>query len=177
MKILCPFKILWKEKTYLFWPISILIFSFSNVLAEMLNGVENSIENAFLGGQVYLFSLSICAPFVTTLALNIIVKKRNRAACTCITIKMISTVLNVFFIFVNVSLWSGLRKDNIIIQIIILVITIIFSTYMFCIQELDNHPDILKECDDETYLDKENTRKNKTSEKEAALSGVGGIKL
>ena len=177
MKFLNPFRLLIKEKTYWFWPIFILLFGFLNIIVGLLSGEKSYILQIFSDGQVYLFSLSVCAPFVTTFALNFIVRRKNKQDYSCITIKMVSILINIIFIIINVSLWNGVHKTTIWIQGIILLLTIIFATYMFCIQELDNHPDILRECDDETYLDKENTRKNKTSEKEAALSEVGGNKL
>ena len=179
MGFLCPFKIVGREALYLLWPVFIVIFGFANILTGFLLGDSGAWSDAFEQGQVYLFAISVCAPFSATHILDIIVKIKNQLKINCVVIKGVSILINVIFIYVNISLWTGIHKNNIIIQLILLALTIIFSFYMFCTQGLDNHPDILESCNDKPYLAKEVGNMDKTlkGSKSNGIEGEGGLKL
>lgn len=183
MSFLCPFKILKKEKLYFSWLVFILIFGFANIIVELLMGEKESVQRAILGGQVYLFSLSVCTPFIAAFALDIIVKKKNKLESQCMIIKIVSILINSIFIFFNAILWVGIYKNSIMIQIIVLTVTIAFSLYMFCVQDLHNHSDILPLCIDKPYLEQERQgmddtlKKSNSIGKETLIDGKDGVKL
>ena len=68
----------------------------------------------------------------------------------------------------------GTYRGNIVFQIIIAVLTTVFSFYMYCISQMDKHETIVGEYDDCEYLKNEKMRMNQTETAADKLVTIDG---
>lgn len=180
-KLLAPIMVVKREKTYLFWAIFVAIFGLINIWAGFLMGELNMIKEAFNEGIMFTFSVSLCAPFCTDVFIEMLVDKRENKKSMFVTYKVITGLLNVVWIVGLCFLWLGKYKGNYILQIIIGIISLLFSFYMYCIGKMERHKDITGTFDDSEYLSEENDRMDEL-ESEAVITNKietdkGDIKL
>lgn len=180
-KLLAPIMVVKREKTYLFWVIFVAVFGLINIWAGFLMGESDMIRAAFKEGIMFTFSVSLCAPFCTDVFIEMLVDKREKKKSMFVTYKVITGLLNVIWIVGLCFLWLGKYKGNNILQIIIGVISLLFSFYMYCIGKMERHKDITGSYDDCEYLLNENDRMDEL-ENEAAMTNKietdkGEIKL
>ena len=169
-----------KEKLYVIWPFGMVVVGFINIIASAILGSDSIFSSAIQNGQVYLFSLSICTPFMVTQVLNNFINVRKEEKSHCQVLKSYTSIINFIVIFISVLLWCGKYKDNTIWQGIILLVAIGLSFFMFCLDEVEKHPDILPEWDDDNYIYKEQERMDEILKKSKDINeikGEGRLKL
>lgn len=180
-KIKAPIRVLHREKTYLFWLIFVAVFGLINVWAGLLMGEYCIVMDAFEEGIVYTFSISLSAPFCTDVFVEMLVDKRERKTSMFVSYKVITVLLNVIWIVILCLLWLGKYKGDFIIQIIIGIISLFFSFYMYCIGKMERHKDITQVFDDMEYLSEENDRmddlENRAGSTDLIETDKGDIKL
>lgn len=159
-KLIAPIVVVKREKTYLFWVVFVAMFGLINIWAGFLMGETGMIKGAMDEGMIYTFSVSLCAPFCTDIFIDMLVDKRRNEKSMFVTYKVIAGLLNVVWIIGLCFLWLGKHKGSYILQIIIGVISILFSSYMYCIGKMERHKDITSQFDDSEYLLEENGRIN-----------------
>lgn len=180
-RLKAPCLVIKREKTYLFWLIFVSVFGLINIWAGILMGQYDMVKEAFLEGIMYTFSISLCAPFCIDFFVEMLVDKREKKISMFVSYKVIAGLLNIIWIVVLCFLWLGKYKCSYIVQIIIGIISIVFSFYMYCIGKMEKHKDLMREYDDSEYLLEENDRmsdlENKAAQTDKIATDKGEIKL
>lgn len=166
-----PYKLLELSKIYYFWLVCTLLCGLLNLWAYGFLGSPELILVEFANGIIYTFSISTCAPYIVSFSLEMLDDKRKRQETHFMGYKVPIIIANALFIMILTVLWLGEYKSSIGIQILICVITIGFSFYMYCVSEMSNHYEYFKEYDDKSYLNSEKGRMSKTSENADKISG------
>lgn len=153
------FSILIKNPEYTIWCVYILIASISFIIG-MIEDCESEIEK----GSLYFISMSIIAPlFIDFLILNVETRKfkieNYFLTRKTITLGLCCCILFLDFIFILTKL-----KSNIGFQIIMYVLSIVLSLYMFCLNKLHLRYDEFSQLDDKPYHDEINEKSQELSE-------------
>ena len=158
--IFVPFHIIKKEKAYIGWIVFTLMFGLLNIWGGLLIYGFDNVVDAFMEGTGYTFAISICAPLVADILLNLIVDKKNGDKIQWLSYKLISVFFDIVFIFITALLWCGVLRGSLITQIIIGLISLILSLYIYCVSQMAKHHDIMDQYDDVeyNYLEKEYIR-------------------
>lgn len=164
-----PFKLLRYDKIYWWWVISLVFFGNINIVAALVLGKTDDLKTSLTSGSLYIFAISICAPFVVSFGLKAIYNKRSGLPLKFITYKISVTFVNLIWLFILTFLWLGSSKGLFRIQFLCVTISIIFAFYMFCISEMDNHYTFFEDCDDTTYLSQENKNMKKITKQSKNL--------
>ncbi|MBR3645069.1 MAG: hypothetical protein IKN54_01505 [Lachnospiraceae bacterium] len=174
-KIFAPLKVLSETWIYIFWGI-FLLFGLLDIWQGIFSLDKTKIIESIKNGTLSTFSISICIPFFASFLISWLLDKREQHVSQFVTYKSVALIIDIIWIMVVIGLWRGVGKDNIIIQIIICCISILYSFYMYCIECMSNHYDNFKEYDDE-YLSKQKSNMHKTQTKAAETKKVGDVEL
>lgn len=160
-------KILITNPENLIWIVYILITSTSFII-----GIINTGKEIFNGGTLFYISMSIVAPlFIDFLIQNIESKKSKNdnkfLRRKTITLGISVACLILSFIFITTRLC-----DNILLQIVMFVVSIALSLYMFCLNKLYLRYDEYKGLDDKPYVDEINDSVNELTNKQDKIQSV-----
>ena len=75
------FGLIKKEPSHLFWFVYTIFFGLINIWAALLTGNLDSMKLFISSGNLYTFSISICAPLCFNLLINFIKTKKSRKIC------------------------------------------------------------------------------------------------
>lgn len=175
-KILAPLYVLSEEPLYLVWVLFVGFFGLINIWGGLLLGQIDSVSAAFLEGIMYTYSISICAPFLAEVFVKQVVKKRTEEKPDFLSYQMVCSAINIIWIAVLTFLWLGKYKGSTPLQIWVGVISTIFSFYMYCVGQMEQHKAKLAEYDDSpyAYLHDEKERMVKTAENSRNITSIAG---
>lgn len=182
-KIFAPFQVVKYEKLYLIWVGAIVFFGLINVWGGLLLTGVSTFFSAIEDGTGYTFAISICIPQVAETLIKFIVDRRNARPLHLVTYKLAPIFLNIIFVFFAAFLWSGIYKDNTLIQILIVIISIILAFYSFCVNQMEQHPTLVELFDDKKYeyVEDENNKIKELEKKSKAIETTstrnGDVKL
>lgn len=172
-KICAPFYVVQYEKSYCLWIAFVIVFGLANIWGAMLTG-SASFSNSMIGGSGFIFAISICAPLIAEVFIKFIVNRRLGIENHFTSYKLISTSFNIVLIFVMAFLWSGLYRDSVCLQLIFCIASVVVSFYLFCVNQMEQHNELLEEFDDRMYeyLQKENANIKELEEKSKSVKKV-----
>lgn len=175
-KILAPLYVLSEELLYLVWVAFVGFFGLINIWGGLLLGQIDSVAAAFSEGIMYTYSISICAPFLAEVFVKQVVKKRTEEKSDFLSYQMVCSSGNIIWIVILTFLWLGKYKGSTKLQILVGVISTIFSFYMYCVGQMEQHKEKLAEYDDSPYeyLNDEKRRMDKTAENSRNITSIAG---
>lgn len=153
--LMAPFYIIKEEPSYVLWLIFMIFFGLINVFGGVLQGNSGELNLAFCYGQFYTLSIAMNAPFIVTYLLETLITKRHRGKQHFVKYKIRSMSINFLWIMCLTFLWTGNSKSSASTQLVVFLISLSFSFYMFCISEMQNSTYLLDNYDD-SYLGNEN---------------------
>jgi len=143
-----------------------------NVWADILLGkIYLEVQNVFVQGQLYTFSIALCAPFLATFLLGILIRRKYRTEEHFVSYKIICLLLDFLWILILTIMWTGNYRSSFIAQLISSIVSIVFSFYMFCIGEMACHPNMF-DYDDVEYLKTESNNIKKTKRKAKKVKNI-----
>ncbi len=154
-KIFAPFTVCKAEIAHLLWILVVLVFGLFNFLVALTQGHFDMINSAFADGTLYVFSISICAPFIFELLEPILVDKKNQKLSHFVTFIVISVIVDVVWVFILACIWGGVYRGDFWCQLIFGVLSIVYAFYMYCITKMEKYLPYTKEYDDAPYLEQE----------------------
>lgn len=177
-KFLAPLYVVKKEPLYAIWLLFVAFFGLINIWGGIFLGQFSSVSEAFEGGIIYTFSISICAPFLAEVIVKQVVKRKMRKRQAFVFYQMVSSAINVVWIIILTFLWLGQYKGVLLIQIVVGVISTFFAFYMYCISQMEQYMPILSGYDDNPYdyLQSEKVRMKETEEKSRQLASIASDK-
>ena len=158
-KICAPFVVIKHEKSYIIWVLTVFVFGLINVWGSILLSGFNSFLSVLSDGPGYTFAISICVPQVAEVIIRLIVDRRNNRKWHFVAYKLIPVLIIIPFVVLLAFLWTGILIENMIIQVIMVIISIFMSFYLYCVNQMEQHPEITQEFDDIPY-DYLNNEKN-----------------
>lgn len=170
--IFAPFVIVKREKLYIGWIIYAIFFGMLNFLADTFMGNFESITNYISSGQFYTFSIALCAPFIIDLLLSIIVGHRSDQGIHFLKYKITTISITIILLCIMTFLWMGKFKGILILQIILTLISLFLSYYMFLVGHMQEHIEVTSKYDDKEYLKLENDRIEAVQNKTSTVSEV-----
>ena len=160
-----PFILIKREKFYIGWIVYAIVFGMFNLIADLFSGNRLGLTNYFETGQFYTFSIALCAPLVIDLLLGMKVEHGLTQKVHFLKYKLFVISIAIVFIFITSALWSGNFRGSLKAQLLITVISLFLSYYMFLIGHMQEHADITQKYDDKGYLEEEKNRLEATKEK------------
>ena len=160
-------KILITNPENLIWIVYILIASISFII-----GIIDTGKEIFHGGTLFYISMSIVAPLFIDFLIQNIESKKNKIDNKFLRRKTITLGISVACLILSFIFITTHLCNNILLQIIMFVISIALSLYMFCLNKLDLRYDEYKGLDDKPYADEINDKVTELSEKQNNLQSV-----
>lgn len=173
-KIIGPLYVLKEEPLYLVWVAFVGFFGLINIWGGICLGQIDSVTAAFSEGIAYTYSISVCAPFLAEVFVKQVVKKRTQLKVDFLSYQMVCSALNIIWIVILTFLWLGEYKSSTKLQIVVGILSTIFSFYMYCVGQMEQHKEKLSEYDDSpyTYLHDEKERMDKTVENSRTITSI-----
>ena len=173
-KFLAPLYVVKKERLYAVWIVFVVFFGLINIWGGLLIGEITSVKEAFDGGVIYTFSISICAPFLAEVLVRQVVLRKMKKNQAFVFYQMITCVINILWIVILTFLWLGEHKGGVLLQVVLGIISVFFAFYMYCVSQMEQYSPILSEYDDNPYdyLEKEKDRMKETEEKSRQLASI-----
>lgn len=172
--VLAPLYVVKEEKAYWIWVVFVAFFGLINIWAAFLLGQTDSVASAMKEGIIYTYSISICAPFLAEMLIKVISNKRENKVMSFVWYHVITSAINIVLILVLAFLWTGNYRGNIGLQIIIFIVSTVFSFYMYCILQMDKHEALVGMYDDCEYLKNEKSRMDQTEAAADKLTSIDG---
>jgi len=169
-----PFEVIKEEKSYLLWLAAVVFFSAPELWKHLLAGYKEGISNLFLSGYLYTFSIAFCAPFISSILIQFITKKRSHKENHFFGYKIASILIAMIFIVVCLFLTLGIHRSEIVLQVIIALISIALAFYMYCIGEMEIHDNLVQLHNDRDYHSQEKKQMQETQERAKSLLIVEG---
>lgn len=173
-RFMAPYKIVEYEKSYLLWVLFVIFFGLINIWVSVALWDGEAAKTAFSEGICYTFGISVCAPLVAESLIKIIVDKRNKNELHFITYKIVSALVSIFFITILAFFWVGSLKGSVFAQILFAIISLALSFYIFCVNQMEEHKELLELFDDDEYeyIDNENNSINELRQKSEGLKTI-----
>ncbi len=173
-RIFAPFQIIKYEKAYLIWVVSVILFGLLNVWGGVLLTGCSTFFEAIEDGTGYTFAISVCVPQVAEILIKFIVDRRNDREWHLVSYKLIPIWLNILFVVLVTFLWGVMFKDNTIVQLLVVVISIAISFYSYCVNQMEQHTVLVELYDDKKYeyVKSENNKIKELEEKAKSIDTI-----
>ena len=149
-----PLKVAIFEKNSFLWILIIPIFGLLNLWMALLQLDIEMARSIITDGTIYIFSISICAPYIFDLLISLLADKRKDRISKYVSYKIRAVIITITWIIILNAIWSGKLRCNLLLQIICGGISIFFAFYMYCITKMEEYKN-LGIYDDTPYLDDE----------------------
>lgn len=123
--LIAPFVIVKREKLYIGWVFYTLIFGLINLIADLLMGNFDNVEEYIKTGQFYTFSIALVSPFIIEILLGILVEWRLTKKAHFLRYKIPCVLISVVLMIVITFLWIGNYKSNIVIQFVCTLVSLL----------------------------------------------------
>ena len=161
------FNILSTNPEYWIWVVYMLIASISFIIGVLNTGVK-----AFCGGTLYYISMSIIAPLLIDFLIQNIESKKYKIENKFLKRKTIALGVCVASIIIFIILIETWLRDCIWLQIIMLILSMLISLYMFCLNRLYLRYEEYMSLDDKSYEEEIRATAQKLSEQQQNLQSV-----
>lgn len=177
--ILAPLQVLKREPLHIIWVVFVLFFGLINIWHNLVLWHLDSVVSTLQGDVIYVFSISICAPFLAEVLIRLVVNKRSHKETSFLTYRVASCALNFLWIIILTFLWLGDLKAKLWLPITVGIISILFAFYMYCISQMELDVPLLRKYNDslyDEYLREEKMNMGKTEEDARQLITITGNK-
>ncbi len=159
-----PFKLLSFAKVYIWWILCLIFFGLLNLWVYFFLGLPTKILAEVENGIIYSFGISICAPYIANFSLEVIDSSRKRNRIKFAGYKVPALIMTSIYVVMLTIIWLGKYRSSFGLQAIVLVVSLFFVFYMYCVSEMTNHVYYFREYDDSEYLTREKKRMNSIEE-------------
>ena len=163
-KHIFAFQILLKEKEYCIWFAYIIVALLSFFIGLIINKMKE-----FESGPLYLIAISITAPLFFDYLIYTVEIKKFKLRAQFLTRKVVALSCCGVLLFICFLFYATPIKSIIWLQFIVLVLSIILSLYMFCLNKLHLRYDEFAELDERTYTEEINDTVKELKEKQSNI--------
>lgn len=173
--LMAPLRVAIFEKNSFLWILIIPLFGLINLWTALLQLNIEMARSIIDEGTIYIFSISICAPFIFDLLISLLADKRKDRKSKYVSYKIRAVFTTIIWLFILNAIWSGKLRCYLVPQIICGGISIFFAFYMYCITKMEEYKN-LGIYDDTPYLEDEqgnidNLRKDADSADSVSVDG------
>ena len=166
-KIFCPFFIIKIEKSFLYWPLFILIFAPLASWLPFINGISIETYNSFSQTYTNFFSLTLCLslliPLSADLGLDLYVSYRQKRKIYFVGRYLFHIIASFTFVVLLSIFFCKKQSNNYALNMTVSLFSIIYAFYLYCIGKMSLYSELLK-YGTKTYIQEEKEKCDRLKE-------------